>query len=231
MAEVVRAHVGFETIRGSGQRQAEDPGVVDQHIDAVYRVGEFPHAGQIGQVQVLDRHVAAHRGGGPLRFRDGATGDDDAVSVRREGAAVAAPTPLLPPVTMISHPAIIQCSRDTRNGRATVAHRQRKGHFTWSKGHLIAVIRLCVAIFAGPPKWDLMQYRVAKIKGTLCSGKSFVFGILQDHSRGTLCGFGSVAGKCSNHRGAPMLNLRCLLLAIAAGAPSAHQSGRARVRR
>src|SRR5690349_7726782 len=63
-----------------------------------------------------------------------------------------------------------------------------------------------------------MQYRPALIKERLCSGKSFVYGVLQDHSRCTLCGFGSVAAKCSNHRGAPMLNLRCLLLAVAAGA-------------
>ena len=66
MAEVVRAHVGLEPVGGAGQRQPEDAGVVHQHVDGVHRVGEFAHAGQIGQIEVSHIDVARHLGGRPL---------------------------------------------------------------------------------------------------------------------------------------------------------------------
>jgi hypothetical protein len=51
---------------------------------------------------VGDRHVTGHGGRGPFGFRKGATSDHDAVAGGGRAAAVASPTPLLPPVTMIS---------------------------------------------------------------------------------------------------------------------------------
>jgi hypothetical protein len=84
MSEVVGAHMGFESICRACQRQAQHAGVVDQHVNAVHRVGELSHAGQIGQIEVRYRNVAGHRGGGPLGFPDGAAGDHDAVTGGRE---------------------------------------------------------------------------------------------------------------------------------------------------
>ncbi|MDT5168371.1 MAG: hypothetical protein QOD02_1693 [Mycobacterium sp.] len=83
MSEVVSADVSLESIRGAGQRQAQHAGVVDQHIDAVNRVGELSHAGQIGQIEMGDRDVAGHCGGGPFGFCDGAAGDHDAMTSGR----------------------------------------------------------------------------------------------------------------------------------------------------
>ena len=60
VAEVVGAHVGLESVSRPRQRQAQHAGVVDQHVNAIHRVGELSHAGQIGKIEVGDLDVAGH---------------------------------------------------------------------------------------------------------------------------------------------------------------------------
>jgi hypothetical protein len=76
--------MGLEAVSGAGQRQAHHPGVIDQRIDPVNRVGELSHAREIGKIEVSYLDVAGHAGCGLLGFRDGAAGDDDAVTGSRE---------------------------------------------------------------------------------------------------------------------------------------------------
>ena len=109
MPEVVGAHMRLESVGRARQRQTQHAGVVDQHVNAVHRVSELSHAGQIGEIEVGYLNVAGHGGRGLLSFRDGAAGDDDTVTIgcecrsgRLADAAVAARDD-------DPHPAIIQC--------------------------------------------------------------------------------------------------------------------------
>ena len=109
MAEVVGADVRLEAVRCARQRQTQHAGIVDQHVNALHRVGELSHAGQIGEIEVGYLDVARHGGRGLLRFRNGAAGNHDAVTSggqcrggRLADAAIAARD-------NDSHRAIMQC--------------------------------------------------------------------------------------------------------------------------
>src|ERR1700733_9000891 len=68
------------------------------------------------------------------------------------------------------------------------------------------------------PDCDFCRKTTPLVKRSLCAGKYFSFRLLQDHLGGTLSRFGLVACECNNHRGAPVMEHRRLLLAIGAAA-------------
>jgi hypothetical protein len=77
MAEVIGTDLAFEAVDGPRLRRGHDAGVVDQHVDGVDRVREFPHRGQVLQVESAHLDLAGHLPGGGLTFLGVADRQDD----------------------------------------------------------------------------------------------------------------------------------------------------------
>lgn len=90
---MVDAHVRFGAVGRTRKGQTHHAGVVDQHVNGFHGIGELAHTAEIGEIEVPHFDVTDQLRSSFLGLSDG--------SARNNHTAVAFPTPLLPPVTMI----------------------------------------------------------------------------------------------------------------------------------
>ena len=116
VAEVVGADLHLEAVGGAPLRDRHHAGVVDQDVEvAVPGVGERPHRGEVGEVELPDLGVPSIVAAAGAAPGDVADGEDDArAGAGRSARAATRPMPLLAPVTTKVRP--------SRAGRSWAVH-------------------------------------------------------------------------------------------------------------